>query len=644
MEDQCLDGVCQGAPLDGDHDDHVAEGCPGGDDCDDQNGAVHPGAVEGPMGDATCSDGLDNDCDGAPDAADPACSEPLCDDDADCSDHDVCTGTEYCLNGHCQAGFPMLCKDDDPCTEDICHPVFQCLFLPGCCLTPQDRANGWDDPPAGALQFDLAEVTDSNSFVVFTSLATDLGDAVGGAGGTIYRRNRRTGEVVTVSASLNPQVAPDGASMDPSVSKDGRYVAFASRAKNLVFQGTNGLSQIFVRDMRDEETVLVSVGSDGAPANGDCDHPQISDDGQRIVFRSLATNLVANDLNGMADIFVRDLSAGTTRRVNVADSGDQANGPSDDPPAIHPAEPLVAYSSRATNLVPADTNGKADIFITSFAGAIWTQRVSVSTAGAEGNDDSDGRPSFSNQGGFVAFGSRASNLVDGDTAGRDIFVRYWWTPGSTTERVSLRTGGGEQNGDCDSPAISVKDGRYVAFVCSAATTNLDDLLPDTNGQADVFVRDRTGNRTWRVSRPLDGVSEGNQPAFGAQRWPELSDDGKLVAFLSQATNLFPGDENEAADLFVRTNPSDECLDLDPCDLDTCRPEGGCAVGPAPDDTPCPDQSECTQNETCQAGVCQPDVPCAENTPSACLNSVDDDVDGWVDCQDPDCFGVGYCPP
>jgi len=120
MNDTCRSGVCQGSPLDADGDGFSPEEC-GGNDCDDTNSAVYPGAFEGSGLPDSCTDGVDNDCDGLTDMEDPLCNP--CEPDADCDDGDMCNGTERCIGGACQEGTPVDCDDDNVCTDDICDPA-----------------------------------------------------------------------------------------------------------------------------------------------------------------------------------------------------------------------------------------------------------------------------------------------------------------------------------------------------------------------------------------------------------------------------------------------------------------------------------------------------------------------------------------
>ena len=322
----------------------------------------------------------------------------------------------------------------------------------------------------------------------------------------------------------------------PAISADGRFVAFNSGASNLVPGDTNGREDVFVRDRVTGTTERVSVGSAGEEGNSGSEWSAISADGRYVAFASRASNLVPGDTNGTNDVFVRDRLTGTTERVSVSSTGEEGNGHSGFP-AISADGRYVAFDSWTSNFVPGDTNGSRDIFVRDRV-TDTTERVSVSSTGAEGNDYSN-FAAISADGRYVAFASRASNLVPGDTNGtNDVFARD--RVADTTERVSVRSSGEQENGWSVGPTISA-DGRYVAFYSEASF-----LVPgDTIGTNDVLVRDRVNGTTERVSVSSTG-EEGN----GDSESPAISADGRYVAFESWASNLVPGDTNGVWDIFV----------------------------------------------------------------------------------------------
>ena len=168
---------------------------------------------------------------------------------------------------------------------------------------------------------------------------------------------------VTTRLSVGPNGAQaDGRSFVPALSADGRFAAFYSDATNLVTGDTNNARDVFLRDLQSGETTRVSVGPAAVEANGDSFEPAISADGRFVAFSSAATNLVAGDSNDVNDVFVRDRLANTTTRVSVGLAGANANGGSD-APSISADGRYVAFTSAATNLVDGDTNGQRDAFV-----------------------------------------------------------------------------------------------------------------------------------------------------------------------------------------------------------------------------------------------------------------------------------------
>jgi len=319
------------------------------------------------------------------------------------------------------------------------------------------------------------------------------------------------------------------------MSTDKRYVAFASDASNIV-SGDTGYSDIFVYDRWTGITERVSVSTTGKQANGNSFSPSISADGRYVAFSSDASNLISGDTNLRRDVFVFDRWTRTTERVSVSTAGQQGNSDSD-LPSISADGRYVAFQSFASNLVTNDTNGVSDIFVYDrLNGTI--ERVSVSSAGAQAGGGSLS-PSISSDGQLVAFASSAPDLIANDTNGfTDVFVRDRMA--GTTERVSVSTTGKQANGNSLSPSIS-DDGWYVVFASDAP----DLVSDDANGATDIFIHDRWSDTTERVS-----VSSFGEEANSNSSSPSVSWDGWYVAFTSNADNLVSGDTNGLADIFV----------------------------------------------------------------------------------------------
>ncbi len=200
-----------------------------------------------------------------------------------------------------------------------------------------------------------------------------------------------------------------------AISADGRHAAFGSYASNLVAGDTNGFRDVFVHDRQTGETTRVSVASDGTQANSDASDPVISADGQIVAFWSQATNLVAGDTNGYADVFVHDRSTGETTRVSVASGGGEANSSSGSM-SLSGSGRYIAFSTSASNLVSGDSNNTTDVFVHDRATG-QTTRVSVASSGAQASGGVSDLAAITSDGRFVAFRSGASNLVSEWTRG-----------------------------------------------------------------------------------------------------------------------------------------------------------------------------------------------------------------------------------
>lgn len=297
-------------------------------------------------------------------------------------------------------------------------------------------------------------------------------------------------------------------------------------------------------------TERVSVDSSGNEGNSETNpsyRPSISSDGQRVAFWSNASNLVPGDTNGYADVFVRNRGIGTTERVTLSSTGGQTAFGVNDLSMSGDAS-TVAFQSFASTLVPDDTNGHGDIFVRDrLAGT--TERVSVDSNGNQSNGTSH-HPAANGDGRFTAFMSAASNLVPNDSNGAEgIFVRD--RQNGVTERVSVAYDGSEGNRGSSGPPRISDDGRFVAF--ASASSNLvpgdqNVCFPeDPPGSCDdIFVRDRLVGTTELIT-----VSSSDEQANNYSQIPVISADGRFVAFESSADNLVPGDTNGLVDIFVR---------------------------------------------------------------------------------------------
>ncbi len=393
----------------------------------------------------------------------------------------------------------------------------------------------------------------------------------------------------TARVSVGPGGAQANAgSWVGKISAEGRFVTFASAATNLVPADSNGFADVFEHELSSGTTTLSSVTATGIQADGPSSAGSISSDGHFTVFTSEATNLVGGDTFGNADVFVRDRVSGAVTRVSVNTAGTQADhdsAASASAAAISADGRFAVFTSDAFNLAPSDWNDASDVFVHDVSLGTTTL-VSVALDGNTGNGLSTG-PSISSDGRYVAFASEANNLVTAPLSSlmnvyvRDLqsgittligggfyssispdgrFVAYVRSVGLVFQvflddtqsnwnmLVSSGPGGGPGNDNSSFylPSVST-DGYYVAF--ASAATNL--VPGDTNGRIDVFVRNMTNGLITRAS-----VGSGGQAGDGDSTHPSISPDGRFVAFQSQASNLVAGDTNGASDVFVHDRGAD----------------------------------------------------------------------------------------
>jgi hypothetical protein len=400
----------------------------------------------------------------------------------------------------------------------------------------------------------LPSISGDGTHVAFQSFATDLVTGVTDTNGTgdvfVWTAVGGTRQV-SVNSS---HTAGNGRSLSQVLSADGKVVVFESGASNLTSGDTNLSDDVFVFDEAANggagATTLVSVSGSGTVGNGVSDEPSVSSDGNRIAFRSNASNLAAADSNTAGDIFVRDRSAGTTTLVSVNPAGTKPGDSFSTLPAISGNGEVVIFLTKATNLVTGIsglTGSRANIFARNLT-AGTTVLVSINPAGtAAANRDSSGRADVSSNGKVVTFESNASNLVSGDTNQTgDVFARNLVAnngqAANTTEAVSVKgTGLFTGLGGASQPAVS-SSGRFVAFSSTAVNLTTD----DTNGAGGVFLRDVTAGTTVLASVSSAGVASNDSADE-----PSISSDGNRIAFRSFAGNLASPDSNTSGDVFVR---------------------------------------------------------------------------------------------
>lgn len=283
---------------------------------------------------------------------------------------------------------------------------------------------------------DGASITPDGRHVLFQSQASNLVAGDDNESSDVFVRDRELGTTVRVSVGPGGlEAAAD--SVNATISDDGRIVAFQSSAANLVPSDTNAAPDIFVRDLDAGVTCRVSVSSAGAQAGGGRWPASlgalISGNGRYVAFASFATNLVAGDTNGAGDVFLHDRQSGTTERVSVGSSGTQGNAGSWAGPLSVDGR-LVSFESAATNLVPGDANAQADVFVRDRDGGT-TQLVTLGSLGVQANGVSY-LGDLSGDGQHVAFTSAATNLVPNDSGpSLDAFVHELGSSGAVVPYV-----------------------------------------------------------------------------------------------------------------------------------------------------------------------------------------------------------------
>lgn len=383
----------------------------------------------------------------------------------------------------------------------------------------------------------------SGRLVAFSSSATRLVPGDTNNASDIFLHDRKTDLLTRESVgliSLGPvldSINPNGSSFRPSLSANGRYLAFETDATNIVAgsMDTNGARDVVMRDRRTRVTIHCSVASNGVLTNASCGSPRVSASGRHVVYHTIADNLVAADNNGAFDIFLHDTKRRTTERVSVDPGGGDANGFSFRPD-ISGNGRFVVFDSLASDLVPGDGNGKLDVFLRDRKNGT-TFLISRPNGGGQANGESS-FARIARNGRYVVFQSTASNLVAGDGNGQgDVFLYDHGKRHLT--RISAPAGGGEAAGSSSSATIS-DSGRIVAFASTA-----DNLVAgDANGLKDVFRVDRRKGTILRISRAHDG----GDPTH-VSTYPELSASGRIVAFESLAPDLVEDDGNNMTDIF-----------------------------------------------------------------------------------------------
>ncbi len=425
-------------------------------------------------------------------------------------------------------------------------------------------------------------------YVVFVSKAQNL---VAGLGispevQNVYRMDRVTGHIDLVSINVDGTGSGNGDSEDPVISADGNVVAFSSDASNLDSLDPTGVSDIFVRNFTTGATTLVSVNLAGTRGGNRPSYiPKISDDGNVVAFYSSASDLQPLPTNGIAEIYARNLATGTTYLVSISSDGSASGNATSDKPVISADGRVVAFQSEAWNLHPSKAFGdRWEVY----ARDLQTGTTYLVSSGTLGHTALN--PVISANGSVVAYnlldgGVYARNIVTGTDyvvsmdptgtfvgsgieqvisadgtvvafrsttpipLGTELFSIYAYNlVTNTTFLVSMNSAGASASGYSTNPSISA-DGNIVVFHSQA--TNLNSLK--TNGSYDdVFARNLFAGTTYLLSSNAEGTGSGNADSpIGLG----VSADGSVAVFLSDASNLVQGDNNSSTDVFAATIPN-----------------------------------------------------------------------------------------
>lgn len=395
------------------------------------------------------------------------------------------------------------------------------------------------------------DITPDGRFVVITSKASNLvpGDTNGNRDMFVIDRDDGSVERVTVDSDENQVTDITGfTSLRGSISDDGNLVCFATDSSQLVTGDTNGATDVFIRDRSAGTTTRVSLtDADGEIATG-AYGPILSADGSTVVFIAVDDGVVAADMNGMTDVFVRELGmGGTTRIVSVSDEEMPGDGESGEDYSISADGNLVAFSSDSTNLVTGDMNMASDVFLRDIA-AGSTTRVSLTSTGAELDAAAYGG-SMSSDGTKVVFNTAATNVLPGDTNGfNDVFIRNLT---NNTVKLASGKGGGSSfitDNGISGGAIS-PDGRFVRF--SSYTQQI--FSPHVARYLfTTYIHDSQTSTTIPADLPATGFASRNGDPKAVETVSVAFADNGFFAFHSNADNLVTGDTNASFDVFTNT--------------------------------------------------------------------------------------------
>lgn len=507
------------------------------------------------------------------------------------------------------------------CLLLVCLQVFRAV---GQTLQSVSVAEPAQQPLGGSGDSGASILSSDGRYVLFASTANNLDVVssqllpIIPARINVFLRDRTTGVTTLVSVNMNSTGGGNGDSLPSDVSTNGRYAVFESSASDLVAGDTNNASDVFVRDLQTGTTLLVSAATNGLPGNGYSRSPAMTPDGRYVAFVSAANNLVAGDTNGIGDVFARDLQTGVTTLVSVGARSRNLANPlifsTSDAPSITPDGRYVLFLSEATNLVSGVPAG-CDVYMRDVVGAQTTWVSSYATTALQSPSAICFNPGMSADGRFVVYGATTNASFTGfvlysdlqasqttvvhsnaavlrapyedirsmdmtpdgrfvafvantnGTSGTQTCICVWDSQTGTLEVPSLDLSNQvPSNSVCSAPGFDAS-GRFLVFMSSAP--NLVTNSMPTGFHA--YLRDRQLGATALLDADTNGI--GN--ALSSAVVPRLSADAHLVAFECPDGNLFPNDRNRNSDLLVHdvNNGTNELISLRLPGLFTATPNG-----------------------------------------------------------------------
>ena len=402
-------------------------------------------------------------------------------------------------------------------------------------------------------------------YVAFASSANDLVPGDGNTFNDVFVKDIRTGALVLASRDV-ADIGANGPSTSPTLSPDGRYVAFVSTATNLVGGDVTGTRHVYLKDLRNKTITRLSTSTTGTIGNSGSFDPVFSPDGKMVAFRSLATNLVAKPTFGAFQLYIRTIAKNETQLVSLNAAGKAGNGDSFRP-AFSPDSKKIAFYGYAPDLVAGDTNKTSDVFVKTL-GSTAIVRVSLDAAGREYEGDST-QPTFSPDGNRVAFVSNVNDFASTDSNGTaDVFVKSL-TSGAI--RLVSVNPDGSQSGIGSSQPVFSPDGTKIAFTRNS-TVIFDPLSFNRPAarldQGGVYIRDLDTGALTAVdieSQSAGVVDYPNEPRFFpsgtriAYFRNTIASCGQLAQCRSQIEARTLTDISGSADLLIGGDGNDKLV-------------------------------------------------------------------------------------